>query len=103
MTPMPPFKGAPLFKKIRHNEPMDLIPMPSALLSCLLLPLRGQESRQKQVGIGHRGRSTKNMNLGFEPSAEEVTLRDAQDKRFSCIRQEKTKTKQTKYQICYTS
>ena len=36
---------------------MDLIPMPSALLSCLLLPLRGQESRQKQVGIGHRGRS----------------------------------------------
>jgi len=40
---------------------MDLIPMPSALLSCLLLfPLRGQESRQKQVGIGHRGRSLKN-------------------------------------------
>ena len=36
---------------------MDLIPTPSALLSCLLLPLRGQESRQKQVGIGHRGRS----------------------------------------------
>lgn len=36
--------------------------MPSALLSCLLLfPLRGQESRQKQVGIGHRGRWTKNM------------------------------------------
>jgi hypothetical protein len=32
-------------------------PMPSALLSCLLLPLRGQESGQKQVGIGHRGRS----------------------------------------------
>ena len=30
--------------------------MPSALLSCLLLPLRGQETRQKQVGIGHRGR-----------------------------------------------
>ena len=40
---------------------MDLIPMPAALLSCLLLPLRGQESRQKQVGIGHRGRSQKNM------------------------------------------
>jgi len=39
------------------NRPMDLIPMPSALLSCLLLtPLRGQESRQKRVGIGHRGR-----------------------------------------------
>jgi hypothetical protein len=39
------------------NEPIDLIPMPAALLSCLLLfPLRGQESRQKQVGIGHRGR-----------------------------------------------
>ena len=32
--------------------------MPAALLSCLLLiPLRGQESRQKQVVIGHRGRS----------------------------------------------
>jgi len=42
---------------------MDLIPMPSALLSCLLLPLRGQEPRQKQVGIGHRGRSQKNMPL----------------------------------------
>jgi len=32
---------------------MDRIPMPSALLSCLL---RSQESRQKQVVIGHRGR-----------------------------------------------
>ena len=31
---------------------MDLIPMPAALLTSLLLPLRGQESRQKQVGIG---------------------------------------------------
>ena len=40
---------------------MDLIPMPAALQSCLLPPLRGQESRQKQVGIGHRGRSKKNM------------------------------------------
>ena len=39
------------------NEPMDLIPMPSALLARLLLPLRGQEACQKQVGIGHRGRS----------------------------------------------
>ena len=37
---------------------MDRITMPSALLSCLLLiPLRGQESCQKQVVIGHRGRS----------------------------------------------
>ena len=35
------------------NEPMDLILMPAALLSCLLLP---QEPRQKQVGIGHVGR-----------------------------------------------
>ena len=39
--------------------------MPAALLSCLLLiPLRGQEACQKQVGIGHRGRSaTRNMSL----------------------------------------
>ena len=37
--------------------------MPTALLSCLLLfPLRGQESRQKQVVMGHRGRSAKNTN-----------------------------------------
>jgi hypothetical protein len=43
---------------------MDLIPMPAALLSCLLLPLRGQESRQKQVGIGHRGRSAEKYILG---------------------------------------
>ena len=36
---------------------MDRITMPSALLSCLLLiPLRGQDSCQKQVVIGHRGR-----------------------------------------------
>ena len=42
---------------------MDLIPMPSALLSCLLLPLRGQESRQKQVGIGHRGRSARSEDI----------------------------------------
>jgi hypothetical protein len=42
------------------NGAMDRITMPSALLSCLLLiPLRGQESRQKQVVIGHRGRSRK--------------------------------------------
>jgi hypothetical protein len=38
----------------RPNEPMDLIPMPSALLTHFLL---AQEMRQKQVGIGHRGRS----------------------------------------------
>jgi len=39
---------------------MDLIPMPAALLSCLLLfPLRGQEPCQKQVGIPDRGRSEK--------------------------------------------
>ena len=42
--------------KNNANRPIDLIPMPSALLSCLQLPLRGQEPRQKQVGIGHRGR-----------------------------------------------
>jgi len=41
---------------------MDRITMPSALLTCLLLiPLRGQESRQKQVVIRHRGRSQKNI------------------------------------------
>ena len=42
------------------NERIHLIPMPAALLSCLLLiPLRGQEPCQKQVGIGDAGRSTK--------------------------------------------
>ena len=40
-------------RKMKANEPMDLIPMPSALLSYFLL---AQEIRQKQVGIGHRGR-----------------------------------------------
>jgi hypothetical protein len=59
------------------NEPMDPIPMPAALLSCLLLfpvgrcisrrmsvclsrkaSARGQESRQKQVVMGHAGRSS---------------------------------------------
>ena len=41
---------------------MQLIPMPSALLSCLLLfPLRGQEPCQKQVGIPDRGRRKQNM------------------------------------------
>jgi len=38
------------------NEPMDRIPMPSALLSHFLL---AQEMRQKQIGIGNRGRSAK--------------------------------------------
>jgi hypothetical protein len=33
---------------------MDRMPMPSALLSHILLT---QAVRQKQVGIGHRGRS----------------------------------------------
>ena len=38
---------------------MQLVTMPSGLLSCfLLIPLRGQEARQKQVVIGDRGRST---------------------------------------------
>ena len=47
------------------NGAMDRITMPSALLSCLLLiPLRGQESRQKQVVIGHRGRSAEKYILG---------------------------------------
>ncbi len=40
------------------NRPMEQIPVPSELLSCfLLIPLRGQEARQKQAGIPHRGRS----------------------------------------------
>jgi hypothetical protein len=41
-------------KTKRPNEPMDRMPMPSALLSHILLT---QAVRQKQVGIGHRGRS----------------------------------------------
>lgn len=41
---------------------MEQIPVPSGLLSCpLLIPLRGQEPRQKQAGIPHRGRSLKNI------------------------------------------
>jgi hypothetical protein len=37
---------------------MDLIPMFAELLACLLLfPLRGQESPQMQVVMGHRRRS----------------------------------------------
>jgi hypothetical protein len=43
-------------KIIEPNGPMDRIPMPSALLSHILLP---QAVRQKQAGIGHRGRSAK--------------------------------------------
>jgi hypothetical protein len=39
------------------NEPIDQIAVPSGLLSCfLLIPLRGQEARQMQAAIGHRGR-----------------------------------------------
>ena len=42
------------------HEPMDQITIPSGLLSYfLLIPLRGQEACQKQVVIGHRGRSAK--------------------------------------------
>ena len=41
---------------------MDLIPMPSALLSHFLL---AQEMRQQQLGIGHRGRSRQNMSLAI--------------------------------------
>jgi len=37
---------------------MEQIPVPAGLLAYLLLiPLRGQETRQKQAGIPHRGRS----------------------------------------------
>jgi hypothetical protein len=39
---------------------MDQTAVPSGLLACLLLiPLRGQETRQKQAAVGHRGRSQK--------------------------------------------
>ena len=47
-------------KMKNSNRPMEQIPVPSGLLACLLLiPLRGQETRQKQAGIPHRGRSIK--------------------------------------------
>ena len=46
---------------------MDRITMPSALLACLLLPLRGQEPRQKQVVIRHRGRSPEIYASGDSP------------------------------------
>ena len=37
---------------------MDQITIPSGLLTCfLLIPLRGEQTRQKQEGISHRGRS----------------------------------------------
>ncbi len=43
---------------------MEQIPVPGGLLACLLLiPLRGQEPRQKQAGIPHRGRSQKQITL----------------------------------------
>ena len=38
------------------NEPMEQIPVPSGLLSHILL---AQAVRQKQAGIPHRGRSAK--------------------------------------------
>jgi len=41
-------------KGIWANEPVDLIPMPAALLACRL---RSRLGCQKQVGIGHWGRS----------------------------------------------
>ncbi|MFA6271449.1 MAG: hypothetical protein WC657_09700 [Candidatus Paceibacterota bacterium] len=44
----------------KPNEPMDRIPMPAALLACRLLSSLGC---QKQVGIGHRGRSATKMIL----------------------------------------
>jgi hypothetical protein len=48
-------------KKIA-NEPVDLIFVPSGLSAYLLLnPLRGQEECRKQAGIGHWGRSAKNI------------------------------------------
>jgi len=40
---------------------MHLTPMPCALLARRLLPLCGQESRQKQMGASDRGRSVKTM------------------------------------------
>lgn len=42
--------------EINANRPVHLITMPLALMSHFLL---AQEMRQKQVGIGHRGRSVK--------------------------------------------
>jgi len=42
------------------NEPVQQIPVPSGLLARLLLiPLRGQEPRQKQAVIPDWGRSIK--------------------------------------------
>ena len=46
------------------NEPMHLIPMPSALLACRLL---GRLGCQKQVGIGDRGRSLKIYDSNDSP------------------------------------
>jgi len=54
---------------------MDPTPMPAALLSCLLLfPLRGQEPRQKQVVMGHRGRSAEKYILGSHDFRGILTL-----------------------------
>jgi len=52
----------PAFSQIemKSNQPMEQIPVPSGLLTCLLLiPLRGQVTCQKQAGIPHRGRWAK--------------------------------------------
>jgi len=51
------FQALPDHQGKNANRAMDRITMPSALWSCLLLiPLRGQDARQKQVVIRHRGR-----------------------------------------------
>jgi len=43
-----------MLREQKNNEVIDRIAMPAALLSRILLT---QAVRQKQVGIGHRGRS----------------------------------------------
>jgi len=44
-------------KQIMLTGPVQQIAIPSGLLACLLLvPLRGQETRQKQVAIPDWGR-----------------------------------------------
>ena len=58
---------------------MDLIPMPAALLSCLLLPLRGQEPCQKQVGIGHRGRSQTQYEESIRGSGRSIDILERYD------------------------
>jgi hypothetical protein len=49
---------------MKPNKPMQQIAIPAGLLSCLLLiPLRGQEPRQKRVAIPDRGRSATIISL----------------------------------------